>query len=143
MLTHVERRRWWTQLPFSRGVEVALAFALVAGGAVAAAQVRGRDATIADQAAAIDRQAVAIGRQAIAIRQAEVERRALSRLAELDAALIGAQDARANARSQGERALAAADYQGWEAALIQEGEAQSRIDRLLVQREVMSYTPPT
>jgi hypothetical protein len=143
MVTQVEHKHWWTQEPFSWAVEAALVIALLAGVAVAATQARDRDATITRQAAVIGQQAATIGRQAVSLERFETLPRPMSRLAEVDAALIAAYEARENARGQGERALAAADHQGWEAALTQEGAAQGRIDELRFQRELMSYTPPT
>jgi hypothetical protein len=143
MSMHVERKHWYTQLPFSWGVEAILVVALLAGTAVAATQVRGRDTTITEQATIISQQTTTIGQQAMAIRQAELDRQTLGRLANLDAALLDALEAGANARDQGSRALAAGDYQGWEAALMQESAAQSRIAELRLQRDLMSYTPPT
>ena len=79
MVAHVEQKHWWIQMPFSWGVEVALVLALLASVGIGVAQVRSRDATIADQAAGISQQAGTLRRaelddaiiQAYALAQAE------------------------------------------------------------------------
>ena len=60
MVAHVEQKRWWIQMPISWGVKGVLVLALLVSVVVGAAQVRGRDATIADQAAGISQQAVTL-----------------------------------------------------------------------------------
>ena len=85
MDAQVERTRWWSQMPFSWGVEVALVLALLVSVGVGVGQARSRDATIAAQAASISQQAGAVRRadldEAIiqAYAQAEAERVAMER----------------------------------------------------------------
>src|SRR5262245_43120893 len=83
MVAQVERKPRGIQASFSWGVAAVLALALLVGIGVAAAQVRARDATIADQATSISRQATALqqsGEQVLSLR----------RIAALDESIIEA-----------------------------------------------------
>ena len=83
MVAHVARKHWWIQFPISWGVEVVLVLALLASVGFGVAQVRSRDATIADQAAGI-------GQQAATVRQSEKQLLILGTLAEVDSAIVEA-----------------------------------------------------
>lgn len=138
MLAHVERKHWWTQLPFSWGVEMVLVLALLAGTAFAATQVRGRDVTIADQSAVISQQAATI-------RQSEEQALTLRRVAYVDGALIEAYGTLQAHRAAMEKALRGEYgevYESYEVQAAGAQQAQSRIEMLLAQRQVMLSIPP-
>ena len=98
MGAQVEQKHWWIQTPFSWGVEVALVLALLASVGVGVAQVRSRDAMIADQAAGISQ-------QALTLQQAREQVAAQRRAAEVDEAIIQAYSRLPAQRTAMERAL--------------------------------------
>ncbi|MCC6626972.1 MAG: hypothetical protein IT340_06160 [Chloroflexi bacterium] len=128
MLPHIEHtKHWYSQLPVSRGIEVVLVVALLAGTIVAVTQVRGRDVIIAEQAATISRLATTAP-------AGDAPTPDMLRAAELDTAIVAAYGAWDTARSESARLFAMGDYQGWEGALAQVQAAQRQIDRARAQR---------
>ena len=94
MVAHVAQKHWWIQMPFSWGVEVVLVLALLASVGFGVAQVRGRDATITEQAAGLSQQATTIGQQTATIGQQDaaiqLSGEQMGRVAAVDATIIAA-----------------------------------------------------
>jgi len=137
MLTHVEGKHWYTQIPFARWVEVVLVLALLGGTAFAASQVGSRDAAIADQASQL--RAVTAQQQAMA----DVLTWAVTyheRVAALDGAIIEAYDLwkASLAMEQMLRPLGTEPQQGdYDLVVAEMNATESRIERLLAQRRVV------
>lgn len=130
MLTHVEHKHWYTQLPFSWGVEVMLVIALVAGTVFAATQVRGRDVTIADQA-------TFISAQAITMQQTQQQILTERQGAYWDSALVqsyGALETHRAALARAERGEYGEVYESVAIEAAAVAETQSRIEMLLAQQ---------
>jgi hypothetical protein len=164
MLSHVERKHWYTQLPFSWGVEVILVIALLAGTAFAATQVRGRDTTITDQAAMLEAARVeqvetlsrmnatvtlqeefraqleqGLAVQAVTIQQTEQQLLTARQGAYWDAELVkayGALETHRAALAKAERGEFSEVYESVAIEAAAVAEAQSRIEMLLAQRRI-------
>jgi hypothetical protein len=164
MLTHVERKHWYTQLPFSWGVETLLVIALVAGTVFAATQVRGREATIADQAVMLETARVeqvqtlarmnatvtlqdefraqleqGLAAQAVTIQQTEQQLLTARQAAFWDAELVktyGALETHRAALAQAERGEYGEVYESVAIEAAAVAEAQNRIEMLLAQRRI-------
>ena len=157
MCTSGERKHWWLRVPCSWGVDVVLVLALLAGAAFGIAQVRGRDATIADQAAGISERDVTIAdqaagitqqavtmadlvaafnEQAVTLQQAREQVQAQRRVAELDGTIIEAYGVLQAQRVAMERAQRGESGERYEAAAVAAAVAQtqSRLETLLAQR---------
>ena len=114
MVAHVEQKHWWSQMPFSWGVEGVLVLALLASVGLGVTQVRSRDATIADQATGISQQA------------------AILRRAELDGAIIQAYAQAQAERTAMERALRGEDNEIYESYAVMAAAAERTRSRLEV-----------
>ncbi len=124
MVAHVEQKRWWIQMPISWAVEGVLVLALLAGTGVAAAQVRGRDATIADQAAGISQQAVTL-------QQSREQVVAQRRVAAVDGAIIQVYAQEQAQRTAMDRALRGEDSEIYESyAVVAAG---TKVDGAIIQ----------
>ena len=127
-VAQVEQKHWWIQYPFSWAVEVVLVLALLASVAVGVAQVRGRDATIAEQAAGLSQQDAAI----------QLAGEQMGRMAAVDGALFAAYGllpVQLAALAQARRGESGEVYESAalaEAAVVQ---TQSRIADLMAQRQ--------